>query len=78
MSCIDVVTTVEVTVGAALVNVTVILKVSKTVTLPVSVALTLIANDPISLSVGVPLNVLAVASKINQLGSSVPSDKLAT
>ena len=78
MSCIDVVTTVEVTVGAALVNVTVILKVSKTVTLSVSVALTLIANDPISLPVGVPLNVLAAASKINQLGSSVPSDKLAT
>ena len=78
MSSIDVVTTVEVTVGAAFVNVTVILKVSKTVTLPVSVAVTLIANDPISLFVGVPVNVLAAASKVNQLGSAVPSDKLAT
>ena len=48
-------------------------KKSLTLTLLLSVAVTFIEMVPVSALVGVPLNVLVVALKLNQLGSIEPS-----
>ena len=64
------------TVGASLVLVTVILKVSETVADP-SVAVTLTAMVPTSEFVGVPVKVPVEALKDNQEGRDDPLDKVA-
>ena len=65
------------TVGASLVLVTVILKVSATVALLPSVAVTLTARTPTFALSGVPLKVRVSASKESQDGSALPSESVA-
>ena len=65
------------TVGASLVVVTVMVKVSVAVALLPSVAVTFTSMAPTSPLAGVPLKVRVLVSKLSQLGKALPSDKVA-
>ena len=67
----------EVMIGASLVLVTVMVKVSVAVALLPSVAVTFTSMAPTSPLAGVPLKVRVLASKLIQLGRALSLDRVA-